>query len=403
MTITLDRNEQFTAERRQQIEAARSAQAAFDQRVTDGKLRDLGNGRFQVTDPDSWDNGEILLRQSDGQILPQHGLDTTTGKAALYVAGRPAWHELGNVIPEGTNDIDEALSYGGIGWLAKKRPVTFTPEGSTVPLTVPGQFVNYRDDTNAPLGVVGKVYHIVQNRQAFEFLQDLVCDMSVRWESAGALREGRKVFVSIRLPQSVVIDAEGINDEIRPYVAVINSHDGSSNFEAVVTPWRIECGNTERFAIRDAKTRWSVRHTKNATSRIAEARRTLQLSLKYYDGWAAEEEALARTSVEIDEFRKVIQDLYPAPDETSTRKVRNHQERLNALTAKWERNAEKLGRTGYAAERAITEYLDWATTQRPTGSLKGRDLAARGTAMIEGTNDEMKSKAHRRLLTLVNR
>jgi len=82
---------------------------------------------------------------------------------------------------------------------------------------------------------------VLQNRHLFEFLQDLVDDHDVVWESAGALRDGRKVFVSLRLPQTVTIDAAGINDEIVPFVVAINSHDGSSQAHVVVTPWRPVC------------------------------------------------------------------------------------------------------------------------------------------------------------------
>jgi hypothetical protein len=79
---------------------------------------------------------------------------------------------------------------------------------------------------------------VLQNRHIFEFLQNLVDDHDVVWESAGALREGRKVFVCMRLPQTVTIDAGGIADEIVPFVVALNSHDGSSQAQVVVTPWR---------------------------------------------------------------------------------------------------------------------------------------------------------------------
>ena len=405
MTITapVDVNQQFAQTRAAQFEAARDASADFDRRIAEGKLTAIGNGRFRVTEPGSWDDGEILLRQNDGQILPQHGLDTTTGRAALYSA-TPAWHSLGNIVPGGTGDIDEVLDLGGIGFRVERRPVLFQPDPDSSPIMLPDQFVNFRDDTYAGLGTVGARYEVIQNRKAFEFLQDLVDDYGVTWESAGALREGRKVFVSMRLPNTVTIDAEGINDEIVPFVVAINSHDGSSLFQIVVTPWRPLCGNTERFAVRDAHARWGVRHTKNAAERIEEARRTLKLSVNYFDRFAAEEEALARTDLALAEFHQVIGELWTAPDDTAPTKAQNnHTRRLDALTDLWASNTEQLGRTAYAAERAITEYTDWKTRMRPTGNLRGNNLAARATAALEGTADDKKSQAHRLLLARVRR
>ncbi|HKH50396.1 MAG TPA: DUF932 domain-containing protein, partial [Mycobacterium sp.] len=80
------------------------------------------------------------------------------------------------------------------------------------------------------------------------------------------------------------------------------------------------------------------------------------------------EEALARTDLAIAEFRHVIDDLWPAPeDDASTRTRNHHTNRINTLTGLWDTNTSRLGNTAYAAERAITEYTDWNTAIRPTG------------------------------------
>ena len=107
MLATPDVNQQFATERAAQFQAAARAAAAFDQRIAHGKLTPIGNGRYRVTDPGSWDNGEVLVRRN-GQILPQHGLDMSTGNAALY-STTPAWHSLGSIVPAGTPDIDTVL------------------------------------------------------------------------------------------------------------------------------------------------------------------------------------------------------------------------------------------------------------------------------------------------------
>ena len=229
-----DVNQSFAAERIAQINRAGDKQAGIDRQVADGKLRNLGNGRYLVTDPGNWDDGEVLT-MNQGELLPEHGLDVTTGQVALYTT-TPAWHQLGNVIPGGTTDIDKVLTLGGINYMVSRRPVLYQAGPADQPRIVPDQFVNIREDTNAALGVVGARYEPLQNREGFEFLQDLVNKYAVIWESAGALREGRKVFICMRLPQTVTIDAEGVNDEIVPFIVALNSHDGSSLFQVVVTP-----------------------------------------------------------------------------------------------------------------------------------------------------------------------
>jgi len=404
MNTVSDPNVAFAAERTAQRDAATKSAAAFDARVASGKLVPLGNGQFRVNDPGSWDNGEVWTQSAPReQAQPQHGLDTSTGQAALYTT-TPAWHGLGNVVPEGVTDIDTVLKLGGIDYEVAKRPVLFRNEIHGPDQRMPDHFVTARTDTGAGLGVVGQRYTPIQNRDVFAFLEDLVGEYGVTWESAGALRGGRKVFVSLRLPETVTVDAAGINDMIIPFIAALNSHDGSSQAQVVVTPWRPACSNTERFALRDAVTRWGTQHTRNAMERVDEARRSLNMSVKYFDEFAREEQTLAETSMGLAEFQKIMDDLWTPPDTDATKRTKTmHAQRVDKLLAGWDSNTASLGRTAYAAERAITEFTDWGQSIRPRGELRGNNLAARATAMLEGTDDQLKSKAHRRLLTLTNR
>lgn len=398
MTIT-DVNTAFAAEKTRQIETARSRERAFQARVDRGEIRPVGGNRYEVLT--GWDRGETFTvsRNALGEIsaiLANHGLDSRAdGTIALY-ASSPAWHGLGQIIPGGTTDIDEVLSKGGLDFTVTTVPALYQWDGEL--REHPDQFHTVREDTGAPLGVVGRRYAPIQNRQGFEFLQELVGRFDVVWESAGVIRGGRRVFISIRLPETVTVDADGINDAVVPYVAVINDHSGNGQFQCVVTPWRPVCANTERFAVRDAVTRWAIRHTAGATSHIKEARRTLGLSVKYFENFAAEETALARTDIAVADFHQAITDLWPLEDDATSRTRNNHAARINALDDAFRTETERVGRTAYAAERAITGYLDHVTPRRPPKSMT--EEIARAAAALEGADDDMKTKAHKRLLLL---
>ncbi|MER7877729.1 DUF932 domain-containing protein [Streptomyces solisilvae] len=394
--MSIDVNEAFAAERAGQLEDARNWERALQDRLAAGTVERLPDGRYRVLT--GWDAGEILSARG----VPQHGLDLSRGTAALY-SSVPAWHNVGTVIPGGTSDIDKVLELGGIDYQVDMAPAMYPWNGET--RVDKRAFHTVRTDTGASLGVVGTGYEVIQNRRAFEFLQELVNDSGVIWESAGALRGGKKVFVAMRLPQHVVVDAEGINDHIVPFIVAINSHDGRSPYQVVVTPWRPVCGNTERLAVTDALTRWTVRHTRNATDQIQEARRTLGLSIKYYDRWADEETALARTDLAIDEFNELIDTLWPLDDDTTARAARTHQARRERLHSLFANEAERAGRTAYAGERAVTDYVDHYAPIRPSAAsgLKDNKPAARALRLLEGTDDDLKTKAHRRLTLLRQR
>ncbi|MEV7908610.1 DUF932 domain-containing protein, partial [Streptomyces anulatus] len=338
------------------------------------------------------------------EVVANHGLDVAEdGTVALYSAV-PAWHGLGQIIPGGTTSIDEVLRLGGIDWEVARREVrySFMLNGEERPTLriAPGHHVTVREDTGEALGVVGRKYTPLQNRRIFEFLEDLVAQ-GVVWESAGSLRGGRRVFVSMKVPENIVIDAGGIADEVTLFIAAMNSHDGSSKAETVVTPWRPVCANTERFAVRDAVTRWGIRHTSGALDRLEEARRSLGLTLRYGEAWAAEETALAHTALEIDEFHRVIADLWPVEEDANDRARGIATRRTERLDAMFRSEAERLGRTAYAAERIVTDYLDHVAPRRPGKSMT--EEIARATALLEGTDDDLKTKAHKRLMLLTHR
>lgn len=386
----MDRNEAFATERTTQIATAKQQAAAFDQRVKDGKLVPLGKGQFRVTDPGSWDNGEILVQTKQG-ILPQHQLDMTTGKAALY-SSVPTWHGAGTVVPGGTKDIDEVLHMAGLDWDVVSQPHTYTWKCKK--RIFPDSFDLLRSDTGDGLGVVGKIYVPIQNRVGFTFLQDLVQEYGFVFESAGALRNGKRTFVSMRLPRSVMIDPEGLADEVIPFLALMNDHSGTKALTAVVSPWRPVCGNTERFALRDATAKWSVSHTTNALRNLEVARRTLGLSVKYFDSFAAEETVLAQSDLAMRDFEKLIDTLWTPPTIEDGKRAHtmydNRKAELTALAGE----ARNFPGTAYGAERTLTEWLDHRGTKSD---------AVRATRIMEGADDDVKSTAHRQLLLMTNR
>ncbi|MFE0063242.1 DUF932 domain-containing protein [Streptomyces sp. NPDC059003] len=132
-------------------------------------------------------------------------------------------------------------------------------------------------------------------------------------------------------------------------------------------------------------------------------RRLLQLpphpeTAQYFNRFAVEETALARTDIALNDFHKVIADLWPLDGDATDQARTNYASRLGALSDEFRAEAERVGHTAYAAERAITGYLDHVAPRRPGKSMT--EEIARATAALEGSDDDKKTKAHRRLLLL---
>jgi phage/plasmid-like protein (TIGR03299 family) len=444
-TPTIDVNQAFHAERTEQVANIRDLMsdegraryiteqtARLEARVVSGELVKIGEGRFQSTQ--GWDRGEVwTVRDVDGRslVIPEHGLDIdpVTGRARLFSAAEP-WHGLGQVIPGGVTDIDEVITLGQLDVPAFSVPVPqYTVPGIVASdgsgpayYDAPGQFIVGNGRTGEFWGIVGKVHQNLPVRQSFEFMTGIVGakvgDQEVTFESAGMMNGGRKVFIACEIPGGVLIDADGAADYTRLFLVVQDVRDGSGSYKAMLTPWRPICGNTNRFALRDAVSVVNLRHTTNLPSRIEQARAVLGVTVNYRDAFAAEAETLIRTQATIDDFRSVMSDLF-AEDSAKTAsgrvwagrdrdaeakavRTRNANDRReSALEEQWSVETGRVGANLYAAEQALTAYLDWDMVR------KGSDAASRWqnriTANLAGESDALKSRGHGRLLELATR
>ncbi|WP_246474936.1 DUF932 domain-containing protein [Pedobacter roseus] len=149
-------------------------------------------------------------------------------------------------------------------------------DGIEPQLSVPDYFATIMTDTEEILGVVGKDYHIVQNTDAFSFFDSIVGnDTDIRYETAGALGKGERIFITAKLPGYIRV---GKDDLIEQYVFLTTSHDGYGSITAAFTPIRVVCQNTLNAAIRSKQNSIKIRHTASALERLKQAHHLMGIS-----------------------------------------------------------------------------------------------------------------------------
>ena len=201
-----------------------------------------------------------------------HQLDHSKGKTAFIAYQAPGWHGLGKVKKSGIITVEEALQDGGLDFHVDKLPNIHrfnTAAGIQQEIISKNSFFTIRTDVNKVLGDrLGKDYTVYQNTEALAIVDDLLKNGKMIIETAGALDDGRKVFVCLKLADSIVVDGD---DEVQQYVLLTNSHDGSMAITAMPTNVRVVCANTLSAALAGAKGAHKIRHTKNAADRVKEA------------------------------------------------------------------------------------------------------------------------------------
>lgn len=90
---------------------------------------------------------------------------------------------------QNAHTLESAIKISGLDFTVEKRALSYntpTPQSFgdktvmvDVPTPIPDNFATVRSDTNAFLGIVGKKYTILQNDEAFNFLDDIIHDVFV--------------------------------------------------------------------------------------------------------------------------------------------------------------------------------------------------------------------------------
>jgi len=249
-------------------------------------------------------------------------------------------------------------------------------------LPVPDQFATVRTNPVSGgvdvLGVVGRGYTVIQNEEHADLLNRVADEGGACFETAGSLRGGRSVFLSMKLPRTMTI---GGIDPVDLYLIALNSHDGTSAFRLLVSPVRVVCANTQALALRRAQSSFSIRHTSGAKGNIAQAREALGLTFKYAETFEREAEQMIQASLTDAQFAQIIGKLWTTESgsKRSATITANRADVLTGLFSDAPTNASIRG-TRWAGYQAITEYLDhFAPVAGGTDTARAERVASGGT------------------------
>lgn len=184
-----------------------------------------------------------------------HELDFTTGKAAIAYRGDVPWHGYGEVMDEDAG-LDHWQKSAGLDWEVIRKPIFCSmyrdlEEENTEEVgeraknylnykKVPRKVALLRSDTYDMLSVVSNRYKVVQPREVLEFFEDLINKNGFQMHTAGALRDGKRVWALAETGRDFQLDG----DEVAAYLLLATSYDGTFATTAQFTSIRVVCNNT---------------------------------------------------------------------------------------------------------------------------------------------------------------
>lgn len=295
----------------------------------------------------------------------------------MFSARLKPWHygstKDRTIITEDVLTAKEAIVLAGLDWEVALEEIALVRNGKVLD----ERFAVVRQTDDKVFGTVGTRYVPAQNAEAFDFFDNLVANGEAKYETAGALKGGRRVFITAKIGTDILI---GGQDAHEMYLLLSTTHDGTGSTSVYVVMVRVVCQNTLTAAINGAAHRWSVPHVTSLQGKILEARETLGMTFNYRDEFVEFAESLMETTVSDARFEGMLNRVLPNRPRTEQVVQSIMQNRRTSPTIE-----DGWRDTGWGAYNALTEYFDW---QR-VGSREGQAQVINITA---GTNAKMRDR-----------
>lgn len=305
--------------------------------------------------------------------------------------GATPWHGLGNQLAP-KQPIEVWAKQAGMDWNIESAEVRFIAglpgSGLGSIHAFPEQRVLYRSDTKAPLSVVSSRYQVVQPREILEFYRDLTEVGGFELETAGVLKDGKKLWALARTGQSTSLKGR---DDVNGYLLLATACDGTLATTAQFTSVRVVCNNTLAIALGDGTSAVKVPHRSQFDAQAV--KRQLGIAISSWDGFMVRMKALAERKVNDAAaeafFRRVL--TYPAT--TGLPAPTTNDSAIKAVQALYAGRGKgatlpSASSTAWGLVNSITEFVDHQRRARSDDHRRDAAWFGAGAALKQKAWDE---------------
>lgn len=268
--------------------------------------------------------------------------------------------------------LETALKLSGLDYTVEKKPLQFMSETETVwngqsvkvsaPFPIENMFATVRSDNNQFMGIVGKGYEILQNQEAFDFLDSMVLS-GAKFETAGSYgTNSAKNFITMSTEPMKILD-----DNFLPTMMFLNSHDGTKSIQVMYINVRIFCSNCIARAKKGAENSINIRHSRSMRDKMDIAREVLLAQTNYFEALKKEAEKLAVKPFSKEAFESLARELFPVKEEDSEIvQIRNLAKVEQLLTAYRQDDLANFNNTAWGAIQAVADFESHPVNMRKT-------------------------------------
>jgi len=314
-------------------------------------------------------------------------LDFSNAQANFAHKGEKAWHGLGQQLEAGQS-IEVWAKAAGLSHTVERSTVQYEANGLLLPHA--GRDVLYRSDTNAPLGVVGKDYNIVQPADVLDFFARLAENNNFELETAGALSGGKRIWAMAKVNDGATIVGQ---DVVKPYVLLATSYDGTLATTARFTSVRVVCSNTLGYASAESGDTVRINHSKAFSAK--DAALDLGIAINGFEKFLIDSRRLANQQVNSTFAVQFLKTLLPVSMSTKTVNGIKVQEQVPVEKTKAFQsimalfNGQAIGNelpeaegTAWGLLNAVTEHVDHGLNQNAAWFGYGNSLKNKARELL---------------------
>lgn len=283
---------------------------------------------------------------------------------------RKAWFETMGISIENCTSMEAALKISGLDFTVEKKPIYYSSvrvneDGKKLPPKfnmIHDSFATVRSDNGLSLGIVSKDYEVLQNQEAFDFL-DSMAGMGAKFETAGFFkRNGAGNYITMSTEPMQIL-----GDDFMPYIMIVNSHDGKGSIRITFTPTRVVCKNSMVYALKHSNNIITIHHSKKMYDRLVAAKEVLLANSNYMEQLNKIAEELAVKPFSEEAFKRFIEMQYPIKAEDSEIiQIRNLAQIEHFMKAYKQNDLDNFDGTAWRAVQAIADAESHPLVMRKT-------------------------------------
>jgi phage/plasmid-like protein (TIGR03299 family) len=269
---------------------------------------------------------------------------------------RPPWQAIGTHLQgDERSSWPLACKRAGLDWDVELTKAVTADKGEPVP-----GFAVRRVGPGNVMGVVGKRFNILQNREAFEWFQPFLDAGEAQLDTAGSSKDGQYVWLLAKLNREPIVVAP--NDTVQKYLLLSHGHTGNMSVRVGFTPLRVVCSNMlARTHRSDASKLIRIKHSASMHTNLANIRDVMNLANAEFEADAEQYRLLCRRDINAADLKKYVKRILAIDEsaELATRTENQIEEIIRLCESGVGQNLVGSAGTLWGAYNGVAEWLEY--------------------------------------------